>query len=513
MIRRLILLAAASLVVGCGEDPPAAGCASDRDCPNAFETCVDGRCIDDGDPVVLDSGVRRDGGRDAGRSASPHDSGPRDVGPRDGGSRDSGARDGGAHDAGVGEDAGRDGGPQDAGVRDGGERDGGGRDGGERDGGSVDAGTPDSGARDGGPRDAGPLARGAYTYRRIVTPGIPSNAELVRVAIAPDDAAMIVAQRYDTLYVVDLATETSTIVVALPKDTNEPIRIESIAYSDDGDYVLIATTAFVGGSPEGRLFRAGPRLGGLTEVAARNAGNTHQSLVLDTFTGAFHLLSHAQVPNAYVMYLRSYDDVSRTTAILTAQVTSAGCNDVGIAADGIAGDGHVVSCGTNGGTLGIFDSTNVWSTGPQPGNTTNLSARPQRDYALAVSWSGGRLSRFDHGVYSVGFSAPSIPAQSYDVEFNDDGSRALVIGQFRSFDSTAVAWEFRHDFYATNDLTNVSIQGFDASPWLGISGVLLSDVAWRPGADCGYIVGGCSTLNCTRGYLIGFAVTNGRACP
>ena len=93
----------------------------------------------------------------------------------------------------------------------------------------------------------------------------------------------------------------------------------------------------------------------------------------------------------------------------------------------------------------------------------------------------------------------------------DFGARALVVGRFSSGDLRIS--EFRDGHYSTAGLTDVSIIGFDQSPWLGRSGVQMSDVAWRPGKDCGYMVGGCSTLTCNAGYLIYFSVQNGhRLC-
>ena len=88
---------------------------------------------------------------------------------------------------------------------------------------------------------------------------------------------------------------------------------------------------------------------------------------------------------------------------------------------------------------------------------------------------------------------------------------AIITGE--QIGSTAQLREYRDGAYTTSGITDISIANFDASPYGGTNGVVLLEAAWRPGADCGYVVGGCSTANCTRGYLIAFEVVNGRACP
>ena len=176
-------------------------------------------------------------------------------------------------------------------------------------------------------------------------------------------------------------------------------------------------------------------------------------------------------------------------------------------------------CGYNGITLGHYDSTGTFVNGPGFGaasNTHRISARPQGDYALSIEdGSTSKLSRFAQGVWTVGSSSAVNFGHTgmWGIGFSDDGARALAVGKFNSNNSVYIK-EYRHGFYSRNDLTDVSITGFDQAPYLGRNGVWLYELVWRPGMDCGYIVGGCSTGSCSRGYLIEFNVTNGpRVCP
>jgi len=351
----------------------------------------------------------------------------------------------------------------------------------------------------------------------VLTAGIPSNAELTRIAISPDDRVAIVSARYDRLYVLDIASNTATITIPLPKDRSENLLIEAIAHDPTGELLLVAATAIFGtNNVEGRLYRAGPRGEGLVELsAARGAGRWYKAIAVDRWTGEIRIVGHNAMTTPTIIYLHRYDDSMRRLTTLNAANTSAGCTDGTWANDGLGGRGLVYVCGINGITLGVFDSTGVFVNGPGFGaasNTFKIEGRPQGDYALAVEdGSTSKLSRFELGVWTTGFSALNVGhVGMVNLAFSDDGARALVVGNYTG---TAIRMkEYRHGFYSASGLTDVAIPNFNLAPWLGTNGVLMSDVAWRPGKDCGYVVGGCSGVSCTRGYLVRFTVLNGRGC-
>ncbi|MCK6548325.1 hypothetical protein L6R52_20930 [Myxococcota bacterium] len=504
----MVLVLAALACAACDSAPAVepAECRSTDDC-GENERCVSRKCVSNG--VRLDAGVldASDAGAPDARSAAGFvDAGFVDAGFVDAGFVDAGFVDAGFVDAGF----------VDAGFVDAGFVDAGFVDAGFADAGFVDAGFVDAGFLDAGVPDAGgPVARGIYDYRRVIAPNIPSNRLLTRLAISPDDQRLVVSERYDVLHLFDVATETTTVSVTLPKDSNERIRIDAISYAPAGDFVLVWATALVGASntPEARLFRAGPSLGGLVRVGTRTGGRNAQAIAIDATTGEIFLFGYSEIPNAYLAAIQRYDDATRTIAIVDQTITSAGCQDLDLVRDdGLGGRGLVFACGINGAQTGVRDSTGAFSFGGNVGNTAHVASRPQGDYALFVSWSGGTLGRFAAGSWTLGSSAPSLSTSSaWNVAFSSDGARALITGQY--VNAVAVLREFRHGAYNTNELTDVSILGFDIAPWLGGSGVLLEEAAWRAGGDCGYVVGGCSTVSCARGYLVAFSVVNGRPCP
>ena len=567
----LPLLAAIGLgAAACeAEAPPASGCTVSGDCA-ADNVCVNSKCVDDpGGMTPLDGGTSADDfgvAPDAGffpdvkntdtglhPDAAPIDGGvhpdaqPIDVGgfldatpvdtgvhpdaePLDTGAHpdaaalDTGAApiapdaavfldaepsDGGGHadaavlDTGVSPDAE----PVDSGAH--------------GDATPIDSGvTPDAGFGDAGFVDSGPpppAQPGVYDYRRILVAGIPSNVNLTQIAIAPDDSVILVSAAYNTIYMIDRAAETSTLSVTLPRMSNESVRVESIVYAPGGSYVLISASSIHGqNNSTGRLFRAGPHLQGLQELTnLRRAGQNLQTIAINPASGAIRILGHPSQTTPSIIYLYEYDDATGTFSDVDATNTSAGCTDIAWAGDGFGGFGVAYVCGINGITLGVFDSTSVFVNGPGFGaasNTFRIDARPQADYALTIeSGSTSKLSRFDQGVWTTGFSAVNFGHTGmHNLRFSDDGNRALVTGNFSS--PVQRMKEYRHGFYSSGQITDVSIGNFNISPFLGRSGVLMNDAAWRPGQDCGYVVGGCNSPSCTRGYFIEFRVLNGRAC-
>jgi hypothetical protein len=479
-----------------------ARCTVRDDCPRD-QSCVDGTCMRLDRPVILDSGVL-----DA-RS-------PRDAAPRDAGVDDARA----LADADPPEAAG-----VDADVRDGDATPGDTTSGGLPDaaqpldatsGGLPDAAQPLD-ATSGGLVDAGPVAIGAYDYRRVILPGLASTRELGALAITPSGDHLIVAEREDRLRLVALPSETSTRTVALPKDASEPIVIDALAHVPSGA-LLIAATAMTGSStprtPQGRLYRAGPRLEGLVELrAARASGSSYRAITTSRRSGETTVLAQRAAGAGYVMTLSRYDDTTRALTAPRVESTAAPIDDVAWADDGLGGEARVFVGGLAGAAIGHIDSTGARVDGSGAGNTSRVAARPQGDYALAVAWSSSRLLRFRAGAWAVQ-QAPFLGASTaWEVEPSDDGARFVIAGGFdRARDVLFVA-EYRDPLYAEADIVDVSIPAFSQAPWQGVAGAGVFDVVWRPGCDGGYMAGGCNLPSCQRGYLIAFQVLNGRRCP
>ncbi len=478
-----MLLALLLCAAGCRDDAVLGmGCVSADDC-EAGQICVNQACISDNQGPV-----RLDGGGAVHADARWPDAKP---GSGDGGTT---GTDGG-NTSSDGGNTSSDGGNA---VSDGGH--------GRNDGSAT---LRDTGHHTGNDAGGGsnPVAQGVYDFTRIITPGIPSNAYLTALAVSPDDRRVAVAERYDTVHILDIASATATISVALPKDGSELLLVEDVAYA--GSELLIAAT--VSASSEGRLYRAGRDGGQLSEVQ-RAANVAFRAIAVDAVTGAVALLGSRRIGGGYAVYVYRYVQGSLQTPSVQGGL-SAGCQDAAWVDDGLGGRGVLYVCGENGAAAGIFDSTSVFVPGPSPGQIGNLprvAARPSGDYALGVHRE--RVYRFEQGVWSTGFGSPAWGrAANWTARFSQDGRRALAAGDYAN--GQAELREYRHDLYSTAEIRDVSIPGFNQSPYLGVAGVHFDDVAWRPTGDCGFIAGGCSSGSCRRGYLLAFRVLNGRACP
>jgi hypothetical protein len=393
--------------------------------------------------------------------------------------------------------------------------------------GSPEAGiaAPDSGAAmdSGIIVDAGPpplASPGTYSFEPVIVSGITSNEELTNIAIAPDGSRMIVSERYDRLHIIEVQTQTRMRTIVLPGIGSSLGLIADVKYAANGQFILIAATVIPrSGSRSARIYRADADGQNLVEIStARIGGREFHAIAVDHTSSEIRVLSRPEGSSPNYLGLHTYVDSSQSFTAALTTFTSAGCEDATWINDQFSNRGVAYVCGYNGITLGHYDSTGAFVNGPGFGaasNTHRIAARPQGDYALAIeSGSTSKLSRFAQGVWSVGSSSAVNFGHTgmSGVGFSDDGARALTIGTFRN--NSVYIKEYRHGFYSRNELTDVSITGFDQAPYLGRSGVWLYELIWRPGMDCGYIVGGCSTLSCTRGYLIEFNVTNGRrSCP
>lgn len=436
--------------------------------PRLLDPGLDGRLPDD--PLW-----NPDGPPDAGISTGP-DGGPLDAGP--GGTADVG----GPFDSGVGAD-----------------------------GGSPSAPTP----RDAGPGGGAPrVARGTYVFRRMVLSGLPTGQGLYRVAVSGDDRRLVAAAYADRLYVIDRETETLLREIVLPSLGADTVRIGDVAFGPSGDYFLVAATAYDGEAATGRLYRFDAD-GGKPALVGTSAGMALERIVFRGASDVADLVGSEHLGGGrYVLGLHVYEDASLQLSLDETQAVHAGCEGLALAEDGVTGVARVYTCGVGGGDIGYVDATGTFVRGPGIGNVSHVDAHPSAAYALAVGWSSARLVRFQQGRWTSGAAAPSLGTpQLSKLEFSSDGERALLVGAYERSNRRAELREYRHGGYSTSDLSDVSIRGFDAAPWLGVNGSGLFDAAWRPGCDEGYIVGGCGGPSCGRGWLIHFVVTNGRACP
>lgn len=490
--------------VGCGESPglPGAPCVLSSDC-GSDQVCEEGSCqaenprIPIGGTGVLyttDAGSSADAGTviavDAGASdfgsvvvdvgSSTVDAG---VSSLDAGPTDLGASDSGADDAGV------------------------------ADVGSVDLGPADAGATAGTDAGVGPVAAGRYQWRRVLVSGIASSEGLWRVAVSPDGTTLAAAAYANRIHIIDLATETLVRTLTLSAAGASAVRIGDMAYAPSGDFILVAATTVVGSRLDGRLYLI-ENGGSKVSSAGTSNGMQLQRIVFRGSTDVADVLGYEDLgTGSYVLGLHHYDRSARTFTYDQGATAQAGCEGLARADDGLGGTARVFSCGIGGGDIGHVDTTGTLTRGPGAGNVSHLDGHPGGGYALGVAWSSSRLIRFEQGRWTTGTSAPDLgTAQLSKLEMSSDGSRGLIVGGYERTSRRLELREYRDGAYSSAGISNISIAGFDSAPWLGTNGTGFFDAAWMPGCDEGWVVGGCGSVDCGRGWLAHFEVSNGRSC-
>lgn len=379
--------------------------------------------------------------------------------------------------------------------------------------GSEDLGEPlDLGSLDtGGGTDsgAGPVARGVYQYRRIQIPGLSTTELLTRVLLMPGQ--LWVSARDDRVYIIDRSAETLIRTVQLPLAGADFVEIEDLARAQSGAYVLVAAKAFMGGgSIEGRLYRVSSDGQSVALVSGAASGRSFAAIAHRPLEQEDYILARVEIGSAFQVGIYRYNDITKAFDTLAVEPVSAGCQDMAPVLDGWGGWGLAFSCGLSGGAVGLYDG--AVNLGPSVGNTSRLAAHPSGQYALGVSWSAGRLLRYEQGIWSGPSGAPELGSTAvWAIGMSDDGARALISGEFEN--NAIVLKEVRSGAFSTAEITDVSILNAHLGPWTARAQVVLRDVAWVSGGDCGYLVGGCDSLSCAKGYLISFSVQNGRSCP
>lgn len=468
-------------------------CRRDFDCDRGERCSEIGQCVaPDGHVAVPDAFVPtpdafvpmpdafvpppHDGGRDAGRDAGMDAARDMDAG----------------RDAGVEADAGTDA-SSDAGV---------------------DAG-----------RDAGPTPASTYSYRRLAIGGL---REAVAVSFHPNGSYAIVLERSDAVHVVDWASETATRVDV--RVSGRTVYLQDVELAADGSAAWIVGYERVGTADTGVVivlddarWRAGDGASAFSRAAATAAG--------ERFTGIERPRASSGGPagdgrpvvvsqsgsSPYVARLRELDVATGAFGgLFVARATSAGCDDLAFADNEFGGWGIVLACGTNGAEAPYYTTVGgvgEWRASTSSlGNVSRAASHPSGAYALLVNHSSRWLHRFEAGALRPTSTSPGLASGIYDVSLSPDGALALVVGRAIGSPLRGTVFEYRHDLWSAVEITDVSIEGFDAAPYLATTSTYLQDSAFHPACDGGLIVGGHSSFSGSTGLVIRFDRDAGRPC-
>ncbi|MEZ4339636.1 MAG: hypothetical protein R3B82_23680 [Sandaracinaceae bacterium] len=384
----------------------------------------------------------------------------------------------------------------------------------------TDAGPP---MLDAGP-PTGPVARGTYRYTALPL----GAADAIRVDHHPDGAYALILERHDVVHVYDWATHTAE-RIDLDPPGSASLYFHDLAFDPSGDFAYLVGAEVSGGTETGvivrvddAMLRAGMGAAAFTRSSETRTGERFSAIEYPLPPRSGRPVVLSTTPSTpYIARLRELDPTTSTfMGLVTANNTSAGCMDLAFADNEFGGWGIVMVCGLNGGDAPYYTEIGSppfsWRPGPTAtlGNTFRVAAHPSGSYALGIGASGwGNIHRFESGAWRPASTSPSWTTRSlYGVAFQQDGSRALVVGRAGGSPLTAAVLELRHDLWTMADVTDVSIPGFDAAPYLGDSSTYLNDASFRPGCDGGLIVGGKTSFSGSRGQVIEFRIEGLRSC-
>ncbi len=378
-------------------------------------------------------------------------------------------------------------------------------------------------------RDAGPVTPGPGSYLYSRTP-IGGMHEAVAVAFHPDGSYALVLERDTSVRVYDWAARTA--VAFDLRVGGRVLTLTDVSFAPAGGSAYVVGYETVSGANTGVVirfddatWRATPTIAAFTRTAITRAGERFTGIERPSAgdgpvgDGRPVLLS-ASGTSSYIARLRDIDPATDTLgAFVTAQPTSAGCDDLAFVDNEFGTWGIVLACGANGADAPYYTEvggTPEWRPGPAAtlGNASRAASHGSGDYALVVSWSGRDLDRFQAGAWHGASTVPGWPAIGvWDVSFSPDGARALVVGRASGGASlVGTVLEYRHDLYTTAAITNVSIPAFAVAPYLGTSNTNLNDSAFRPGCDGGLVVGGETGFSGSTGMIVEFQIEGARAC-
>ncbi|PKN25926.1 MAG: hypothetical protein CVU65_07220 [Deltaproteobacteria bacterium HGW-Deltaproteobacteria-22] len=380
-----------------------------------------------------------------------------------------------------------------------------------------------------GCEDVGP---GSYEYTRIPLGGMAAG---ISVAAHPDNSYFVIAEYTNRLHVYDVATATFSTIDLSPGGSAN-IYFRDIAFSPAGDYAVI-TGMSTQTSNHGVAFRFDDAAWRANRPATTGVvapwALTGVTAVVDYTAVEFGLfaqillLGHNANSSNRIMYLVSLDPVTGAATYVTARNVGADAVDM-TAANNVYGDpGAFIVGGPSGAFTAYYTEvtgTPEFTIGPgnnNLGNSNHTDAHPGGDYALVISSSGDAIYKFEAGMLNGYSDAPRFSTRRlWNVVFQPNGLRALVLGQYQNISGTIFGgvFEYRHGHYscvtpfANCEITEVSIPSFGAPPWNATSGTVLQDAAWRSDCDGGLIVGGSTAYSTPYAFIARFQIINGAPC-
>lgn len=363
---------------------------------------------------------------------------------------------------------------------------------------TLDAG-PDASLADVSVSDAA-VASGVYDFTAVATGTLTS--QVVAAAWHPSGRYALILPESNKVYRYTPSDDSLAEVGAL----GTTIFWQAIAFTPDGAYAVLASSAFA--QPNGRLFRWNDAD---SSIVSGSGATDSQYVAVGYASDGTRGVLLGQSSSMTTLWNMNLDGTRGT--VLASHATlgfTARCATLAWVTDAFGDPAVMVGCAAQ---FGILAATELSGSAQfnevvptsQTGALGGMGGRPQRDLALAVGGSTGRVFRYFRGAWAAGVSSPNVMGAT-GVSFNADGTRALIFGGY------GYLGEYRYNLYAASAITQFRLPLADA-PYSQPSNAIATAVAWRPGCDGGIIVGGGTQSSGHPSALFArFSVRNGRPC-
>ena len=352
---------------------------------------------------------------------------------------------------------------------------------------------------------------GIYVYERLPVGGF-SRGEAV--AFHPGGDYFVILETYNVVHIVRWS-DRRVLRIDLDPPGSDSIAWRDILFDSSGDFAMLAGSRYSDGTYTGVVYR-------LDDAAWRAWMREDESTpVITPYPDATSPAAFAAIKRPWdgglpvilgkggsnsnkIAYLYTFDPGTGTVSTPFAARSGGyvGCDDFAFADNEFGEPGIFIVCG-DGGALTMYyteiGGVGEWRDNPgnnNLGNTGHTAAHAGGDYALAISWSGRAVYRFEAGSLNGYGDAPRFSTLGiWGITFQQQGQRALIYGRAGGSPLQGTVLEYRHDEYWCMGLTyqcgltEVSIPNFGAAPWNAGSNGYLYDAAFRPGCDGGVIVG------------------------
>ena len=328
-------------------------------------------------------------------------------------------------------------------------------------------------------------AQAFYTYESIDQ--MVTTGNLVDVAFHPNGDYALVVESNGLVFRIDAADWSFSQVTNLSN-----LSIRGVDFNPDGTEALIVGHYVSGNLDEGRAYRWDHETQSIALLAEGAKPGIPMWAVDFTDDGASALVVGWYQIDASGGALLAYDYDPATGGLSIGAATNAwGPTDASWQAGGAEA---LITLGYNEAEVMAYrppaaDPNKLLDTDyrGKGSNAQGVDHHPIDGFGVVIDGHQNALK------WDWGWTKVDLNANLVGINFNADGSRALLVGRTRyvsgSYVGTVIEYSGVDGSFTSADFSDVSIPGFGAAPWGAGSNTYFNAVAFRPGRCEGLIVG------------------------